>query len=210
LTLFGRANHYLAYVAHALKVSAGKGIQYLGPMELRSILQEQESGNESWHEILESGTRLLPLPLRSIAVPAVPQRVRIQLLTPLRLRHREQYLTSEAFTFADFFKSLLGRVSSIQYFHTETPLLADFAGLVAQSKNVELIAPNLRWTDWTRYSSRQKQKLQMGGLMGSFELSLARDDYFWPFIWIGQWLHTGKGTSMGLGQYRIESLEVSE
>lgn len=63
--------------------------------------------------------------------------------------------------------------------------------------------------------------MQMGGLLGTvtFEnsakhLSNAKDAKFdvlpgeglapfWPYIWLGQWTHAGKNTSMGLGKYEI-------
>jgi CRISPR/Cas system endoribonuclease Cas6 (RAMP superfamily) len=31
------------------------------------------------------------------------------------------------------------------------------------------------------------------------------EDY-WPYLWLGQWTHVGKGTSMGMGAYTIETL----
>ena len=42
-------------------------------------------------------------------------------------------------------------------------------------------------------------------------LDLAGHDLaeFWPYLWLGQWTHVGKGTSMGMGAYTIESLAVS-
>jgi CRISPR/Cas system endoribonuclease Cas6 (RAMP superfamily) len=29
-------------------------------------------------------------------------------------------------------------------------------------------------------------------------------DAFWPYLWLGQWTHAGKGTSMGMGAYTIQ------
>jgi CRISPR/Cas system endoribonuclease Cas6 (RAMP superfamily) len=43
----------------------------------------------------------------------------------------------------------------------------------------------------------------MGGLLGRFSLAGEGLEPFWPYLWLGQWTHAGKGTSMGLGQYRI-------
>lgn len=45
----------------------------------------------------------------------------------------------------------------------------------------------------------------MGGLVGSFTPQASDLGPWWPILWIGQWLHAGKGTSMGLGKYRIEN-----
>lgn len=73
-----------------------------------------------------------------------------------------------------------------------------------QARRLEPAAVKLAWKDWTRYSSRQKTTMQMGGLVGEILLELAEDAPFWPYLWLGQWVHAGKGTSMGLGCYTIE------
>ena len=59
-------------------------------------------------------------------------------------------------------------------------------------------------------TSRQNAKVPMGGLVGSFGLegpALAR---FWPCLWLGEWTHTGKGCSMGLGRYVLEPMEAPD
>ena len=66
-----------------------------------------------------------------------------------------------------------------------------------------LLEHQLRWHDWTRYSSRQQTKMQMGGLVGHLVLDGVRAQRYWKQLWLGQWTHVGKGTSMGLGRYRL-------
>jgi CRISPR/Cas system endoribonuclease Cas6 (RAMP superfamily) len=46
--------------------------------------------------------------------------------------------------------------------------------------------------------------MQMGGLVGEIVVELAEGSPLWPYLWLGQWLHAGKGTSMGLGHYTIQ------
>ena len=57
-----------------------------------------------------------------------------------------------------------------------------------------------------RHSSRQNVSMQMGGLMGSFTMRGCDIAPFWPFIHFGQCSLVGKGTSFGLGRYRVASL----
>jgi hypothetical protein len=99
---------------------------------------------------------------------------------------------------------LLRRISLITYFHTDTPLETDFAALTKQARLHNFSAQQLKWYDWTRYSSRQQTEMNMGGLIGSLQLDMQGLEPFWPYLWLGQWTHLGKGTSMGMGAYSIK------
>lgn len=61
----------------------------------------------------------------------------------------------------------------------------------------------LHWHDQTRWSSRQQQSMKLGGLLGRLPLPAAGLDQLWPLLWFGQYVHLGKNTSFGLGQYRV-------
>lgn len=203
LTLFGRGNRYAAYMIVALREAGERGIRGLGTLNLESVSQEDLTTPGTWQSIYND-TRLSPLSPATPIAPPAPGRARIHLLTPLRLRHQEEYVGAEGFTFADMFGSLLRRISSLTYFHTDRPLETDFAGLKAVSSGVIAEEKDLRWSDWTRFSSRQQEQMQMGGLTGSFAFNISGREELWPFLWLGQWTHTGKGTSMGLGRYVLE------
>ena len=64
---------------------------------------------------------------------------------------------------------------------------------------------DLKWFDWTRYSSRQQQEMTLGGVLGHWTLHGAPDVLakVWPWLWLGQWLHVGKNATMGLGGYAL-------
>ena len=100
----------------------------------------------------------------------------------------------------------------ISYFHTDQALEIDFADLTAQAKTVQFSDQKLKWYDWTRYSSRQQTEMIMGGLIGSLILDMQGLQAFWPYLWLGQWTHLGKATSMGMGAYtiRMTSLPVGQ
>ena len=112
------------------------------------------------------------------------------------------------FRFSDLFGALLRRISMLTYFHTDTPLETSFAGLVELASQIDWISTRLLWKDWTRYSSRQKTTMEMGGIMGEASFRLGANSPLWPYLWLGQWVHAGKGTSMGLGKYSIETASL--
>ena len=160
---------------------------------------------EEWTPVFEPGGGLSPVPARPPAPPpALPRTVRVRLLTPLRVKRREHFVGVQDFDFRALTSGLLRRISLLTYFFGETPLETDFAGLLRHAETVPVAGRALHWREWTRYSSRQNEKLQMGGLVGSFELAGADLDRFWPLLWLGQWTHAGKACSMGLGRYVLE------
>ena len=206
LTLFGWSNRYLAYLVHALREAARRGLhKRCGPLELETVEQESAAGSGDWRPILDGQGGLAPLAAQAAHWPEPPRRLRIEFLTPLRLRLRNDLVTPETFRFSALFVSLLRRISLLTYFHTEDALETDFAGLAARARGVEVQEARLQWKDWTRYSSRQQTKLQMGGVTGSVLVEMEAREEFWPYLWLGQWTHAGRGTSMGLGRYKVIS-----
>lgn len=134
----------------------------------------------------------------------LPPRARIVIETPLRLKRANRLVTPEHFGFADLFGNLLRRISMLTYFHTDTPLETDFRGLVDRAREVATVQADLQWHDATRYSSRQDATMQMGGVLGVLDIAADDLEPYWPYLWLGQWTHAGRFTTMGLGRYRIE------
>ncbi len=75
--------------------------------------------------------------------------------------------------------------------------------MIEKARKIWTIERQLKWVDWERYSARQETRLKMGGFVGraTFEGELGE---FLPYLRLGELIHVGKGTSFGLGQYRIE------
>lgn len=213
MVLIGRANAMLSYLVYALARAgeAGLGKNCQGKLRLEAVYQAtaNDAGGEK-EKLLYCGGDLLGEPMSEVGPaqppPCAPRSMRLRLHTPLRLKREGHYVRPEAFRFADLFSNLLRRISMLSAFHTDTPLEVDFRGLVAQARSVrdDEIRADLRWHDWTRYSSRQQAPMQMGGLVGKILLKDADWTRFWPYLWLGQWVHAGKGATMGLGRYTLE------
>ena len=206
LVLIGRGQGQLAYFIEALRRAGQTGIgkgaaRGEGRYALAYVEQETAAG---WQTIYTAGGRLESQPSHTPNIPPLPAGpVCIELSTPLRLKVAEDLVTPERLRFRDFFSALLRRLSLLSYFHTDTPLDTDFRALVQAAEAVALTDADLRWHDWMRYSARQDALLQMGGLVGTFTLPGAVLAPFWPYLWLGQWTHAGKGAVMGLGRYRL-------
>lgn len=123
--------------------------------------------------------------------------------TPLRLQVDGRRATAEEHTPRRLLMALVRRIALIHEFHGGRPLALDFTALGAAAEGLKS-EKNLRWRDWTRYSSRQQQKMALGGVVGTWNLAgdLAP---FLPFLHLGQWLHVGKEATFGLGGYRLET-----
>lgn len=208
LILFGHGQRYFPYLVHALQTAGKAGIS--GKRQIFELLQIDEldfQGNSQ--PVYLDGALQPQQPAMSPPVPDMPKRVELTFHTPLRIKLNQKNLTADNFSFGALFSTLLRRISMISYFHTDTPLNTDFAGLTAQAKQIAIAKHNLQWFDWTRYSSRQQTEMNLGGLVGNITLDTDGLDNFWPYLWLGQWTHIGKATSMGLGAYSINTTSLS-
>lgn len=200
VTLFGSANEHLPTLVEAFARAAGRGITDRKlMMNLACVEMETPSAEHSrrlWRSIGRSGPR--PLPILQAPDPA-PAAVRVRLLDTLRLRREGRNAGPEDIDARTFTATLLRRISLLTYFFSDTPLDADFAGLVRHAEGIR-IDPALKWRDGVRRSTRQQAIVPLGGVSGQFVLQGDLGP-LWPYLWLGQWTHVGKACSMGLGRY---------
>lgn len=205
--LFGHGQRYFPYIVHALQTAANNGIG--GHRQLFALHKIDDIDPQNNNQTIYQNGELLPQqPAELSAIPAMPNQIEITFHTPLRIKQDSKNLTAREFNFGSLFSTLLRRISMITYFHTDSPLETDFAALTAKAKTVQFASQQLKWYDWTRYSSRQETEMNMGGLIGSVHLDMQDLEEFWPYLWLGQWTHVGKGTSMGMGAYTIQSTSL--
>ena len=204
LTLFGHGQRHARLMTQALQAAGEGGLGAAGTrLRLCAVERESPVGSGGWRPAWFPAQPEDAAELSPAAWPATPIRVQVNLLTPLRLRRLDIYLKPQQFRFAVLFGNLLRRISLLTAFYAPEPLETDFRGLLRTAASVGLEQPELRWQDWSRYSSRQEKLIAMGGLLGAFGLELAGSAELWPYLWLGQFTQAGKGTSMGLGQYTV-------
>jgi hypothetical protein len=116
----------------------------------------------------------------------------IRLLSPLRLIEDGHPVTR--FDFCRFARSVMRRVSSLAYYYGESEFGCDYKELSRQ------IADVICTDDHFCYTNDKNRKLTGVAGSGSF---LGDFDRLMPFIIIGSFVHTGKGSSFGMGAYEV-------
>lgn len=207
LVLVGRALEELPLILLAWRRAFARGI---GPgdatAQLERVLHCHERGEAEIHRPAE-GT-LLPHPAL-VNPPSWPtdtiSSVTLEFTTPLRLQENSRALPPERLNARILLMALIRRICLLLEFHTALKLKPDFSALRTASENLAETR-QLTWHDWTRYSSRQAQKMALGGVTGTW--NIAGDlSPFSPFLHLGQWIHAGKEAVFGLGGYSLHPEE---
>jgi hypothetical protein len=136
-------------------------------------------------------------------IPAAPAKVRVLLTTPLRLLDDNRPVTVKSFRPGLLVANLVRRVSMMAAFHDDSPHEPDFRRLKQLWQGLRADAVMLAMHDQMRWSSSQQRELDMRGIFGSFVLDLRGAEALFPYLWLGQWLHAGKGAAMGMGGIRL-------
>jgi hypothetical protein len=213
LTLFGSAIDKLPFFVYAFMIlgenmglGKGRGRFRLLSVEDENGLHIYENGNLSGGfavltagEILQhAGTEDGPITMR--------------METPLRMktafkREGQELLTaiSADDDFRLLMKALYHRAFVLAQLYGDNPQPKVFDGkdIPLRSGDVRLRESSTRWLDWTRYSTRQQQEMQLGGLLGTVTFD-GLTGLYRPLFKLGEYLHIGKGSSFGLGKYSIE------
>lgn len=199
MTLLSHHRHELPYLLHAFEQGGQLG---LGPENARFHVQEvafQTAPAGVWKPLFsDEGTTALP-EIMEWHIPPAPSSVVLEWLTPWRFKYLQRLLKPQNYQPAVLLQGLLHRACELRGERPSRDLLeqARATGLRGEAR--------LEWQDWSRYSSRQKTRMQVGGLMGRIVLEGDELAHWWPLLWAGQWLHLGKFTSMGLGRYRLSA-----
>ena len=127
-------------------------------------------------------------------------KLQVSFLTMTRLKSEEALARRPEFHI--LLRALLRRVSSLAYFHGGERLEADFPGLASRARQVRLVGDGTRWRDWTRYSSRQDARMELGGLVGEAEYEGEMGEFLPWLVW-GELVHVGKNATFGLGRIRL-------
>lgn len=207
VVLMGRAVEQLPLVSFALQRALEGG---LGRERARGTLDEiawQASDRmDSFIPVWQQGAAAIAAHDARLTLPAATDVRTLHLIldTPLRLQHQGHPVRPQALTPRKLVADLLRRTTLLAEFHADCPgLVPDAGALVRHAQSVDH-HHTLRWQDWSRYSSRQKQEMTLGGAVGEWTLHGDLADLH-PWLWLGQWLHVGKNATMGMGRYALRA-----
>ncbi|MBF0415322.1 MAG: CRISPR system precrRNA processing endoribonuclease RAMP protein Cas6 [Magnetococcales bacterium] len=200
--LVGRALERLPLVilawqrAMAHGVGPGNGTAHLHRVVLEEGTEEREIYSSASGVICDHATEVTVPPWEG------GHRIILDLMTPTRIQKDGSPLGPGRLQPRDLLVSLMRRVSQIALLHCGRSWSLDHAELAATASQFKGYG-NLSWRDWTRRSSRQRQNMALGGVVGRWTLE-GDHHAFWPFVYLGSWLHVGKNATFGLGGYRLE------
>ncbi len=209
LTLVGRpataVEAVLAAFDFAARAGLGRGLGHERERgrarltEVRAVWR----GDEPDVVVFDQASGFRPIAPEVPMVPPCPPRLRVILATPLRLAREGKLIGPKRFAPGALVGNLVRRVSMMCEFFGEAPLDADFRALKAMWEGLVAHEPMLALADQMRWSSRHQKELDAGGVIGSFVLDMGGVEALFPCLWLGQWIHAGKGAVMGMGAVRL-------
>lgn len=206
LRLFAYGVDYLPFFIQAWRMAGENGLG--SRREPGQFVIEEVSSKDQVIYTAQSDNLSQPQSLdlpdcEEAAENAGQQGVGLRLLTPLR--HKADNHFSASLEFVDLLHLILRRIRALYVLEGRKWALAreQYELLRQKAASIRIAANNLRWHDWTRYSSRQKAYMQFGGLAG--EISYLGDvGPFANFLSLAAIAHIGKQTSFGLGRIGTE------
>ncbi len=202
--LFGNAIEWLPYIVFCVEQMGKTGLgarsrHGWGRFHLDSVVCGAE-------EIYSGGTRMLEqsgcwkiLDVQKIE-PVTVNSVEVFFTMPLRLKSGNRL--TDSVDFQTLIRACCRRIAVLEEaFGSGEPAL-DYRGLVRMAGEVDAVESDTRWERVYRYSSRQKTKMNIGGIVGKMKY---RGDItpFWPLLKYCESVHIGKQTAFGNGRIAV-------
>jgi hypothetical protein len=207
--LIGKAIAQAPYFVHAFAQAGQLGLgRARARFALHGVSHERQLGQGDWVTVFQAREGSYATPERAALMPPpAPSSIRLRFVMPTRIKRDGHFLGTGALTATDLVQALYRRLRSLARQYGEAPEDAESFDLHAArlwAADLQWQPQDLRWHEWTRYSSRQDSLMQFGGLVGSVHLEGPGLAPLWPALWLGQWVHLGKGTAFGLGRYHLD------
>ena len=200
LTLFGNAVDYMPYFLHTFKRLGEKGI---GINKTTFTIDDVVHKNRSIHS---EGTNEIDT-VKPDLLTVFPDKnscgeITLRFLSPLTLRKNGMQLRT--FDTRTFFYTLLRRITNLNAFYgDQTDSDIDPRAFLGQIDELNTDA-RMKYVNLSRYSTRQKRRLNYGGITGDVTFS-GNIGILRRLIEAGAITGVGKNTAFGCGVYEILS-----
>lgn len=204
LVIVGKACQLLPYFLISFRNLGERGIGVnRGRFEILKVEALDAYGDVDL--VMRAADPMVRVPEKSISLADLPpppaRRVRVEFLTPVLLKSQGVWVRP---TFGPLFRRLRDRIHALSYFYCQTPLAMDFKLLGERAEEITVIGESLRWVEENRYSKFRDLRHTLKGWVGTVMYE-GEIELFWPFLWLGQYLHVGKAAVFGQGWYRLAS-----
>jgi hypothetical protein len=202
LLLFGDLNQALPYFVYAFDKMGQNGI---GKGRAKFVLNRVSCNDQVLYR--QGSTRLEPCTgIESLQLPATVDApaadIHLNLQTPLRVKQQGHFV--QKLDFATLMRTALRRLSSVMATYGAGDPDLPYRELIQQAEQVAVLNDQTRWHDWQRYSNRQQDAMQFGGLIGNISFAQVPARHR-QLLCLAVRLHLGKQTSFGLGQIAVLS-----
>ena len=200
LTLFGRGIDYFPYIFYAFKKGGESGLfRRKTKYDIVSIFADGKMVNDGESEELEiPDSKNWEL---STETNEIYKKIKLNVDSPLRLKVNGNY--TDKITYRDFLYSAARRaeILSAKYGinNADTQLIKN---LSEKSEDICLY-----WKDYDRYSARQKQKMKLGGCLGTMDIEGNFNSHELSLLNFCEIFGLGKNTGFGFGKISVEDLD---
>lgn len=182
ITLMGAARQYFRRVVEAWELAGQTGF---GAGKVKSL-------------ICLDGIEQMPAKLRELRA------LELRFLSPLFLKKHGRACAVQAVTLETFLRALHHRLAITSKLYQVPALLPPLEHWLQASPHIRL-ENQLYPVHYQRYSNRQRQVIPMEGLLGSLHLSGQLPQSLLDALSLGEWLHIGGKTALGLGAYQVHT-----
>ncbi len=186
-TLLGKFSKYADYYIQALKANEKHGV---GKERIPYFIKDEELkiDNGEWK-------------FEGEECKIESHTFNINFQTPLRFKAQGKYNCS--FSELDFILCLHRRCQKLCSLYGEN----NFEGKYIFENKWKIAERNLKWQNIERWSSKQKQTMPFGGIIGNLTLQGEFSEYEIALLKFAELFNAGKNTNFGMGKIRIKLSE---